>query len=77
MRLPCVFQEEVRLTPEAAIAYAQQFGADGANAIFVMTTANYSFGLFLEMSQEIRPISDSRPSSSPMWVTNLSNTPPR
>jgi biotin synthase len=49
-----VFQEEVRLTPEAAIAYAQQFEADGANAIFVMTTANYPFGLFLEMSQEIR-----------------------
>jgi biotin synthase len=27
---------------------------DGANAVFVMTTARYPFGLFLEMSREIR-----------------------
>jgi biotin synthase len=49
-----VFSEETRLTTEEAVAYAQQFEKDGANAIFVMTTAQYPFGLFLEISQEIR-----------------------
>jgi biotin synthase len=49
-----VFSEETRLTTEEAVAYAQQFEKDGANAIFVMTTARYPFGLFLEISQEIR-----------------------
>jgi biotin synthase len=49
-----VFKEETRLAAEEAVAYAQQFEKDGANAIFVMTTAHYPFGLFLEMSQEIR-----------------------
>jgi biotin synthase len=49
-----VFQEETHLTTEEAVAYAQQFEKDGANAVFVMTTAQYPFGLFLEVSQEIR-----------------------
>jgi biotin synthase len=49
-----VFQEEIRLTPEQAIRYAQQFEADGANAVFVMTTATYPFEFFIEISQEIR-----------------------
>jgi biotin synthase len=49
-----VFEEETRVTAEEAVAYARQFEKDGANAIFVMTTAQYPFGLFLEMSQEIR-----------------------
>ncbi|MBN1478567.1 radical SAM protein [Candidatus Sumerlaeota bacterium] len=49
-----VFTEERRLTAEEAVAYAQQFERDGANAVFVMTTAEYPFDLFLEMSQEIR-----------------------
>lgn len=49
-----VFQEEIRLTPEQAICYAQQFETDGANAVFVMTTATYPFELFIEISQEIR-----------------------
>lgn len=49
-----VFSKETRLTVEEAVAYANQFEKDGANAIFAMTTANYPFGLFLEMSQEIR-----------------------
>jgi biotin synthase len=31
-----------------------QFQADGANAVFVMTTATYPFELFLEISREIR-----------------------
>jgi biotin synthase len=53
-RVNGVFQEETRITPEQAVVYAQQFEQDGANAVFVMTTAKYPFGLFLEISQEIR-----------------------
>ena len=49
-----VFQKETRLSPEDAVAYARRFEADGANAVYVMTTAQYPFGLFLEMSREIR-----------------------
>lgn len=49
-----VFTEETRLTAEEAVIYARQFEKDGANAIFVMATAQYPFDLFLEMSQEIR-----------------------
>jgi biotin synthase len=49
-----VFSAETRLTAEEAAAYARQFEQEGANAIFIMTTAQYPFGLFLEMSREIR-----------------------
>ena len=49
-----VFAEETRLEPEAAVAYARQFEFDGANAVYVMTTANYPFDRFIEISQEIR-----------------------
>ncbi len=53
-RVNGVFKEETRITPEQATAYAKQFEKDGANAVYVMTTAKYPFGLFLEISQEIR-----------------------
>lgn len=49
-----IFSEEKRLTAEEAVAYGKQFEEDGANAIFTMTTAQYPFELFLEISQEIR-----------------------
>jgi biotin synthase len=49
-----LFKEETRLRPEQAVNYAKQFETDGANAVFVMTTAHYPFELFIEMSQEIR-----------------------
>ena len=49
-----VFKEETRLSPERAVGYAKDFESDGANAIFIMTTAQYPFELFIEMSQEIR-----------------------
>lgn len=49
-----IFSKETRLTAEAAIAYARQFEKDGANAIYVMTTAQYPFELFWEISREIR-----------------------
>ena len=49
-----VFERETEITPEEAVAFAKQFEADEANAVFVMTTGNYSFGKFIEISQEIR-----------------------
>lgn len=57
----CAFAEDnrrspggVKLGPAEAVYRATQFEADGANAIWLMTTANYSFSGFLEMGQEIR-----------------------
>ena len=55
-----VFSKETRLTADEAVAYAQQFEKDGANAIFVMTTAGYPFRLFLEISHEIRKNLDAK-----------------
>ena len=49
-----VFTEATELTPEQAVAYALQFESDGANAVFMMSTAKYPFEGFIEMSQEIR-----------------------
>jgi biotin synthase len=53
-RVNKVFKKETRLTSEQAVAYARQFEKDGANAVFIMTTAKYPFGLFLEISREVR-----------------------
>jgi len=49
-----IFTEEIKMTADEAVAYAKQFEADGANAVFVMTTANYPFDQFIEISQEVR-----------------------
>lgn len=49
-----IFREETRLSPEDAVAYAQRFEKDGANAVYIMSTANYPLSLFLEISREIR-----------------------
>lgn len=49
-----VFTEETRLEPEQAVAYAKGFESEGANAVFVMTTAHYPFDRFIEISREIR-----------------------
>jgi biotin synthase len=49
-----VFTEEVRISPAEAVAYAKQFETDGANAVYVMTTAHYPFEQFIEVSQEVR-----------------------
>ena len=53
-RINGVFTRETRISAEEAVARARQFEMDGANAVFVMTTAAYPFGLFLEISQEVR-----------------------
>lgn len=49
-----IFKEEIRLSPEQAVGYAKQFEVGGANAIYIMSTAQYPFELYLEISQEIR-----------------------
>jgi biotin synthase len=49
-----IFKKETRISVEQAVQLAKQFEADGANAVYVMTTATYPFELLLEMSREIR-----------------------
>lgn len=49
-----VFSEDVMLPPEEAVVYARQFENSGANAVFVMVTAQYPLGRFIEISQEIK-----------------------
>jgi biotin synthase len=49
-----VFQEKVEIPIEDAVRKAQQFEADGANAVFVMSTADYPFEKFIDFSREIR-----------------------
>lgn len=49
-----VFSEASELTLDQAVEYARQFENDGANAVFVMSTARYPFEQFIEMSKDIR-----------------------
>ncbi len=49
-----VFTQATELPPEQAVAYALQFEHDGANAIFMMSTAKYPFERFVEISQEVK-----------------------
>jgi biotin synthase len=49
-----VFEEEIRLDADSIVASAQQLEREGVNAIYVMVTARYPLGLFIEMSHEIR-----------------------
>ncbi|MFO7557936.1 MAG: radical SAM protein [Desulfobacterales bacterium] len=49
-----VFRGEVEITVDDAVSMAKQFEADGANAIFMMTTAHYPFEKFIEISKEVR-----------------------
>lgn len=49
-----IFNQETQITPEEAVSSARQLEAEGANAIFLMTTANYPFGRFLEISKEVK-----------------------
>ncbi|ASQ89686.1 radical SAM protein [Prosthecochloris sp. GSB1] len=49
-----VFHEATELTVEQAVSHARRFEADGANAIFIMSTAGYPFERFIEMGGEIR-----------------------
>lgn len=49
-----VFKERVEVPIEEVLLQAKQFERDGVNAIFIMATADYSFGKFIETAQEIR-----------------------
>jgi biotin synthase len=49
-----VFTKATELTPEQAVTYARQFESDGANAVFIMSTARYPFERFIEISEEVR-----------------------
>jgi len=49
-----IFRESTELTPEQTVAYARQFEDQGANAVFMMSTAQYPFESFIEISREVR-----------------------
>lgn len=49
-----IFTKSLKINAEKAVSQAKQFEKDGANAIFVMTTDNFEFGEFIEISQELR-----------------------
>ena len=49
-----IFKDRIEVPLEDVLSQARQFETDGANAIFVMATADYPFGKFVETSQEIR-----------------------
>jgi len=49
-----VFTDSFELPIDDAVFRARQFEADKANAIYLMTTANYPFEKFVEISKEIR-----------------------
>ncbi|MFW6303354.1 MAG: radical SAM protein [Candidatus Sumerlaeota bacterium] len=51
-----IFTEETRITLEEALEFARNFETQKANAIYVMTTAGYSFGQFIEFMQEVRQV---------------------
>lgn len=71
-RINGVFDTETRLEAAQAVAYARQFEAGGANAVFIMTTATYPFGRFIEISQEIRR--NLKPETT--LIANVGDQPP-
>ena len=49
-----VFTSSTEITPDQGIAYACQLEQDGANAVYMMSTAQYPLERFLEMGKEIK-----------------------
>lgn len=49
-----VFTKSIKLSVEDAIYYAKMLESEGANSVYVMTTANYDFGELVEVSKEIK-----------------------
>ncbi|MCB4791565.1 MAG: radical SAM protein [Elusimicrobia bacterium] len=49
-----IFKEDSNIGVESAIKSAQLFESNGANAIFVMATADYPLAKYLEVSREVR-----------------------
>jgi len=49
-----VFKDKIEISADEAIQKARQFETDGANAVYVMSTADYPFEKFIDISREIR-----------------------
>ena len=49
-----VFHEKAEISVDEAVRKARQFETDGANAVFVMSTADYPFEKFADISREIK-----------------------
>jgi biotin synthase len=49
-----VFTKSTQLTIAEVVAAGLRFETDGANAVFVMATAHFSMGEYLEMARELR-----------------------
>ena len=49
-----VFREAVELTLEQAISYVRQFESEGANVVYMMSTAIYPIKRFIELAMEIK-----------------------
>jgi biotin synthase len=49
-----VFTETIELRCEEVVARAVEFESEGTNAIYLMTTALYPFGKFIEIAQEVK-----------------------
>lgn len=49
-----VFQEKNEISVEEAVQKSKQFESDGANAVYIMSTADYPFEKFISISRDIR-----------------------
>lgn len=49
-----IFTESFELSPELGVKSAQRLEEEGVNAVYMMTTAQYDFGRFLEMGREVK-----------------------
>jgi biotin synthase len=67
-----VFRQEFELTPAQAVAHARRFEADGANAVYVMSTAQYPFERFIDCAREVRR--SLRPET--VLIANIGDQPP-
>ncbi|MDG5815449.1 hypothetical protein QA601_10190 [Chitinispirillales bacterium ANBcel5] len=49
-----IFSESTELSPLEAVEKARQFESEGANAVFMMSTAQFPFERYLEIAKEVR-----------------------
>ncbi|NLD38745.1 MAG: radical SAM protein [Desulfatiglans sp.] len=49
-----IFSDETEITHKTAVDYAKMFEDNGANAIYMMSNAKFSFERFIEISVEVR-----------------------
>ena len=67
-----LFTERVEISPEEVVARAGRFVAEGANAIYLMTTGNYDFDSYLRVAEMVRA---SLPAAIPL-VANIGDLNP-